>query len=429
MPSKTLIATAAARWQMQRAAAYGLPAVDLPPVVFAAIRTRIRQVISAIEPHDSIERFARLGVAVRQGQAQFDDAHTVIVDGQPLSARTWVIATGSEARLPRVPGAETVPLLTNRTVFDLDRLVILGGGPGAIEMAQAFCRLGSQVQVVQRSAQILSREDRDLADQLMHCLSREGVEFVLQSNVTAIAAEGSTRCVTISDAQGRSRRLEADAILVAQGRQHTLVDLAPDRAGVAYTAQGLVLDRRLRTTATHIYAAGDVTGRYQFTHAAGYEAGVVIANAVLHLPRRVEYRWMPWCTYADPELASIGLNERRAQEANVAYRVQRVQVDDNDRGRAEGGIAGEIKILLDRRQRVLGVQILGPQAGELLHAWVLALAGRVSLTTIATAVQPYPKLAESSRRAAGDIVSSRLFSPQVRWVLKTLFGYRGQAPA
>jgi pyruvate/2-oxoglutarate dehydrogenase complex dihydrolipoamide dehydrogenase (E3) component len=293
-------------------------------------------------------------------------------------------------------------------------------------MAQAFCRLGSRVEVVQRSGQILSLEDPDLAETVMEVLRREGVIFHLNSEVRRVRDLGTEREVVIQEGK-EEIALRAEMILVALGRKPNLDGLNLEAAGVAYGGQGVKVDDRLRTSQKHIYAAGDATGAFQFTHAAGYEGGIVVSNAIFHFPRKTDYTFLPWCTYTDPELASIGMNEKRAREAGLEYTVYTEAFETNDRSLAEGERIGKLKMLLDRNEKPLGVQILGPHAGELLSEWVAVLNGKVKLSTLAAAVHPYPTLGEINKRVAGDYLSPKIFSERVKKGLKFFFQLKGRA--
>ncbi len=431
VPSKTLIRSAQVYHQMRSAQRYGLPPLELPPVDFASVAARIRGVIAAIQAHDSVERFCGLGARVEFGSARFLDEHSVELKGRRIAAKYWLIATGSRPAAPPVPGLENTPHLTNKEIFSLARLpgslLILGAGPIAIEMAQAFQRLGIQVTVVQRSGHILSNEDPDLADLVQEVLGREGVRFVLGAKVLSARDLGNSRELAIVDAQGQERRLSAQALLVALGRAPNLEDLDLAAAGVEHDAKGLKLDRRLRSSQKHIFGAGDVTGAFQFTHAAGYEAGVALTGAVLRLPRQADYARMPWCTYCDPELAGIGLNEKQAKAAGLEYQVWSEEFATNDRALAEGRETGRIKLLVDPKERPLGVQILGPSAGELLGEWVAVLGGKMRLATLAGAVHPYPTLGEINKRLAGSLMAPKLFSERVRKGLHFFFNLQGRA--
>jgi len=214
---------------------------------------------------------------------------------------------------------------------------------------------------------------------------------------------------------------------VAMGRKPNIMDMGLERIDVAFDRKGLKVDERLRTNLKHIYGAGDVTGAYQFTHAAGYEGGIVVSNAVFHLPRKVNYTWLPWCTYTDPELASIGMNEKRAKETGIGYTVWTEAFKANDRSLAEGERAGKIKMLLDEKENPIGVQILGPHAGELLNEWVSVLNGKVKLSTLASAVHPYPTLGEINKKVVGSYFSPKIFSDRVKKGLKLFFQLKGRA--
>jgi pyruvate/2-oxoglutarate dehydrogenase complex dihydrolipoamide dehydrogenase (E3) component len=431
VPSKTLIRTAHVYHMMRNAYRYGLPQAELKPVNFADVAKRIRSVIDTIQKHDSEERFCSLGVRVEFGDATFTDEHSVRVDGKKYSARTWALATGSSPSVPPIEGIERTPFITNKEIFSLhdlpQSLIIIGAGPIAIEMAQAFCRLGTKVTVVQRSGQILSREDRDMAELVMHVLQSEGVKFHLNASLQKTEDLGGEKGVVIKDKEGTTKSLRAEQILVALGREVNTSGLDLEGISMTFDRKGIPVDNRMRTNHKHIYAAGDVTGKYQFTHAAGYEGGVVLSNAGLRLPKKADYTYLPWCTYADPELASIGMNEKKAKEAGIAYTVWTEQFRSNDRSLAEGEETGRVKMLLDNKGKPLGVQILGPQAGELLGEWVAVMNGGVKLSTLASAVHPYPTLGEINKRVVGNYFSGKIFSPTVKKALKFFFHFKGRA--
>jgi pyruvate/2-oxoglutarate dehydrogenase complex dihydrolipoamide dehydrogenase (E3) component len=306
-------------------------------------------------------------------------------------------------------------------------MIILGAGPIAAEMAQAFCRLGTRVTVIQRSNQILSNEDQDLADQVMKVLEGEGVVFHMNTSILSARDLGREREVLAKTKEGETIAPRAETLLVALGREANLKGLNLEGIGISYDDKGLRLDARLRTEHKHIYGAGDITGTHQFTHAAGYEGGIVVSNAIFHLPRKVDYTYLPWCTYTHPELASIGMNEKRARAAGIEYEVWAEEFKDNDRSLAEGEHVGKIKMLLDKKGKPLGVQILGPRAGDLVSEWVAALSGGVKPMTLAAAVHPYPTLGEINKKVAGTYLSSKIFSDRVKKGLRFFFHLRGRA--
>ncbi|MBI4777248.1 MAG: FAD-dependent oxidoreductase [Deltaproteobacteria bacterium] len=431
VPSKTLIKTAHVYHLIKNAHKFGLPHLELPPVNFREVAGRIRAVIKRIQEHDSEERFCKLGVRVEFGDSSFKDEHTIELNGKRYSARNWVLSTGSSPAVPPFSGLDRTPYLTNREIFSLDTLpasmIVLGAGPIAAEMAQAFCRLGTQVHVVQRSGQILSKEDKDMADLVMNVLAEEGVIFHLNADVARIADLGYAREVEIEGKHGKKETFRAEAILVAMGRRPNIEGLGLDTIGVEFDKKGIKVDNRLRTSQKHIYAAGDVTGEYQFTHAAGYEGGIIVTNAVFHLPRKTDYTFLPWCTYTSPELASIGMNEEAAQKAGIEYSVYTEAFRDNDRSLAEGSDIGKAKLLLDSSEKPIGVQLMGLHAGELVSEWVAVTNGKTKLSTLAGAVHPYPTLGEINKRLAANYFSGKIFSDKVKKALKFLFHFKGRA--
>ncbi len=431
VPSKTLIKSARVYHQLKHARDYGLPEIDLPPVDFRRVAGRIRSVISVIQKHDSEERFCTLGAKVVFGTPAFIDEHAVAVNGKTVSAGKWVIATGSSPDVPPIEGLNRTPYITNREIFSLDRLpdsmIILGGGPIGIEMAQAFNRLGTRVCVIDRGSQILKKEDPDMAGALMEILKEEGVEFLLETEVERVKDMGGRREVTLKGSGGEQFRRKAETLLVALGRRPNVEGLGLEKVGVSFDPRGIQVDPRMRTTLKHIFAAGDVSGGFQFTHAAGYEGGIVLSNAVFRLPRKVNYAFLPWCTYTDPELANIGMNEKMAEAAGIAYSVVTEPFKANDRSLAEGAPSGKIKMLLDEKEKPIGVQILGLHAGDLLSEWVAVLNGKVKLSTLASAVHPYPTVGEINKRLAGNFFAPKLFSDRVKKGLKFFFNLKGRA--
>jgi pyruvate/2-oxoglutarate dehydrogenase complex dihydrolipoamide dehydrogenase (E3) component len=430
VPSKTLIRTANVCHLIRRAKDFGLPAFEMKAVDFREVARRVKSVIDTIQKHDSKERFCKLGVRVESGYSFFKDEHAVLLSGKTFSAKTWVIATGSSPSIPAIEGLDKMPYLTNRELFSLDSLpsslIIIGGGPIGIEMAQAFCRLGSRVSVIQRGGQILNREDPDIAADIMNFLDAEGVAFHLNTSIVEARDVGTDREIVVKKGD-RTFGLRAKAVLIATGRDANLQCLGLQEIGVDFERRGLKLDKRLRTTQPHIYAAGDVTGDYQFTHAAGYEGGVVLGNAVFHIPRKADYTFFPWCTFTDPELACIGMNEKMAAAAGIEYNVYTEIFKENDRSLAEGEREGKIKMLLDKREKLLGVQILGPHAGDLLGEWVAVMNGGVRLSALASSVHPYPTLGEINKKVVTDFFAEKLFSDRVRKGLTFLFGLKGRA--
>jgi pyruvate/2-oxoglutarate dehydrogenase complex dihydrolipoamide dehydrogenase (E3) component len=283
------------------------------------------------------------------------------------------------------------------------------------------------VTICNRSEQILSRVDADMAAGIRENLTAEGVRFVTGIAYESVGQLGSKKQVVVRTAEGTTQSLEADALLVALGRSPNTQGLGLADIGVEADEKGIYVDRRLRTNHKHIFAAGDVIGEHQFTHAAGYEGGIVVSNAIFHLPRKTDYTYLPWCTYTHPGLASIGLNEKRAAQEDLALHVYEENFADNDRSLAEGETAGKIKLLLDPKEKPVGVQILGANAGEILSEWVAVLNGKVKLTTMAGAIHPYPTVGEINKKIAGAYLTPKIFSDRVKKGLKLFFNLKGRA--
>ncbi|MCG6974766.1 MAG: FAD-dependent oxidoreductase [Desulfobacterales bacterium] len=431
VPSKTLIKTANVYHMMKHAEKYGLPTVQVPPIDFKKVSDRIKSVIEGIQAHDSAERFCRLGAKVEFGRPVFSDEHSVQLNGKTVSARNWVIATGSSPFIPPVKGLDETGYITNKELFYLDRLpksmVIIGGGPIGSEMGQAFNRLGTKVYVVNQGDQILGKEDKDMADTVKKVMESEGVAFYLNASIEAARDLGSEKEVVITDKEGKSVILKVETIMVAAGRTPNIGQMGLEHIGIKVSRFGIDVDKRLRTNHKHIYAAGDVNGGYLFTHAAGYEGGIVVSNAVFRFPRSTDYTYLPWCTYTDPELASIGMNEKTAESKGIEYSIIVEEFKNNDRSLAEGEKIGKIKMLLDEKEKPIGVQIVGPHAGDLVCEWVAVLNGKVKLSTLAAAVHPYPTIGEINKKVAGTFFTPKIFSDKIKKGLKFFFNLKGRA--
>jgi pyruvate/2-oxoglutarate dehydrogenase complex dihydrolipoamide dehydrogenase (E3) component len=424
VPSKSLIAAARAATAIRGARRFGIAGGE-PAVDYRAMRDHVRGVIAEIAPNDSEERFTGLGVRVIRAQARFTSRDEVEAGDVRVRARRVVIATGSSAAVPSIPGlgAGGVPYLTNETIFDLDQapghLLVVGGGPIGCELAQAQRRLGCRVTVLE-AATLLPKDDPELVDFVRRRLRADGVE--IHEGVKIKRVEGTTgNLVAVLDAGGSEQRVAGTHLLIATGRRPNVEELNLEAAGVRASAKGIEVDARLRTGNRKIYAIGDAIGGYQFTHMAGYHAGIVIRNALFRLPARVDHSAVPWVTYTDPELGNVGLSEAEARRTHGdGVRLARWSFHDNDRAQAERNADGLIKIVADRRGRILGAGIVGPHAGELLLTWSLAITKKASLRDIAGLIAPYPTLSEVSKRAAGSFYVRQLFSTRTRRLVRFL---------
>lgn len=406
VPSKALIA-AAKTAEAQRRGFRGIAPVA-PQVDFGAVMDHVAAVIAQIAPVDSQDRFEGLGCTVIRAFARFTSPREVVAGDTTVRARRFVIATGSRPFVPPIQGVDTVPYLTNETIFDLrerpGHLVIIGGGPIGIEMAQAHRRLGCEVTVIE-GAKVLGRDDPEHAAVVLTALADEGVRLIEGQPVVRLSGQPGSVEVTLGD--GTSVR--GTHLLMAVGRKVALDGMGLDAAGIAHTAKGVTVDARLRASNRRVYAVGDAAGGLQFTHVAGWHAGIVIRQIVLGLPAKADTRAIPRVTYTDPELAQVGLTEAEARAAHgAALTVVRAEFAHNDRALAEGKAEGLIKVMVVKG-RPVGASIIGPQAGELIGLWALALSARLKMSAIAGMVAPYPTLGEVSKRAAGAYFGPKLF--------------------
>jgi pyruvate/2-oxoglutarate dehydrogenase complex dihydrolipoamide dehydrogenase (E3) component len=419
VPSKALIAAARHVQAIREAPSFGVSAGE-PEVDFAAVMAHVRKAIAVIEPNDSAERFTGLGVVVLRGAARFRDRQTMIVGSTQIRARRFVLATGSRPAIPPIPGLEQLPHLTNESVFDLPRrpghLAVIGAGAVGLELAQAFRRLGSEVTVLE-AATALIRDDPELVALLVESLRAEGVD--IREGVTiAKAAKRGRNGVRLTLQHGETEStVDATHVLVAVGRRVDPGDLGLAEAGIVFDEHGIKVDGRLRTTNPRVYAIGDVAGGPQFTHWAGYQAGLVVRSILFRFGGRLKPDILPWVTFTDPELAHVGLSEAEARARHGHVQVLRWPFSENDRAQTERATRGLVKVLTTLKGRVLGVDILGRNAGELIAPWVLALANRATVKGMASAVFPYPTRAEASRRAAISFYLPKLASP---WLKRTI---------
>ncbi len=426
VPSKALLAAGHAAHTPSLAPQFGVNVPD-PVVQFATVHAHVHDVIAGIAPHDSVERFESLGVNVIQGEAKFISAREVEVDGTIIRPRRFVIATGSTALVPPIDGVDSTPYLTNETIFDLttapSHLIVVGGGPIGCELAQAHRRLGCQVTVLE-AASILPKDDPDLVEIVRDSLRADGIAVMEGARVEKVSGTAGSIQVTYS-VDGTEHSVTGSHLLMAVGRRPTVDGLNLDAAGITYSAKGIEVDAGLRTSNRRAYAIGDCAGGLQFTHVAGYHAGIVIRSALFRLPAKADHSTVPWVTYSDPELAQVGLTEADAREHHGdGITVVTWPFEENDRARAERKTKGLVKAVIAKNGQILGCGIAGPTAGELIQVWVLALTQKLKIGAMAGMIAPYPTLGEVSKRAAGAYYTPKLFSRRTRMVVRflSLFG-------
>lgn len=418
VPSKSMIAAGRAADTIRHAGRFGVNGHE-PQIDFGRVHDHIHGVIAAIAPNDSVERFEGLGVKVIQADARFTAPDTVEAGGATIKARRFVLATGSRASHPPIPGLDDVPFLTNETVFERkaapEHLIVIGGGPIGVEMAQAHRRLGADVTVLQKGS-ILPKDDPDLVAVVRDRLVADGVGLREDADIARVERHGNGIAAVLAD----GTRIEGSDLLVAAGRQANVDGLGLEAAGIEFSSKGVTTDARLRTTNRRVFAVGDVAGGPQFTHIAGYHAGIVIRNVLFRLPAKVDYSALPWVTYTDPELAHVGLTESQARESHKDIRVLTWNFEENDRAQAERETEGRVKVLTLPNGRILGASIVGPHAGELIQVWCLAISQKLKIGAIASMIAPYPTLGEAGKRAAGSFYTPKLFSGRTRGLVRFL---------
>jgi pyruvate/2-oxoglutarate dehydrogenase complex dihydrolipoamide dehydrogenase (E3) component len=375
VPSKALIAAARRAHNMRTSAPFGIVPVT-PAVNPSAVRDHVQSVIAAIAPNDSVERFTGLGVEVIQGTGRFKDRRTVVVGDREIVARRFVIATGSSPAVPPIPGLDRVPYFTNETIFNnsrhLERLIVIGGGPIGMELAQAHLRLGSAVTVLE-AFKAMGKDDPELAAVVLERLRAEGLQILDGVKVEKVERAGQGVRVTVAGARG-PMPIEGSDLLVAAGRKPNVADLNLDAAGIKAEPRGIKVNGGLVTSNRRVFAIGDVVGGLQFTHVANYHAGIVVRRALFRLPARVNNDLVPWVTFTDPELAHVGLSEEAARGRNLAFGVLRWSLHENDRAQAERATDGLIKVIVTKKGKILGASIVGEHAGELIQMWSLAVS-------------------------------------------------------
>lgn len=424
VPSKALIKSAQVYHQARHANKYGLPSFNVPAVDMKMITARIKNIIDEIQVHDSPEYIKeKYNVETQFGEARFVDPHTIELNDQKLTAKKFILASGSSPMVPLIEGLDKVPYLTNLNVFSMGylpkSLIVLGGGPIGVEMAQAFNRLGSQVTIIEFADRLLSKEDEDVSSFITGKLVEEGVNVFVGHKAVKVAKHSEGVVVTVDNGQSNTlQNFVAQTLLVATGRKANVDGLGLDDIGVAYSSRGIEVNKYLKTTMKHIYACGDCNGGHQFTHVAGYEGGLAMVNAMVHLPVSADYSKVPWVTYLDPEIASVGYNEWMAKKENIDYEVHKEYFKDNHRAIAESDKEGFIKIIISKGKPI-GCQIVGANAGDLISEWVAILNGKVSLSTMAQAIHPYPTKAELNKVASGNYVAPQFFdNPVIKWLAK-----------
>ncbi len=423
VPSKALLAAAHRADQIRHSGKLGIRSSAIE-IDFPAVMQHVREAITAIEPHDSVERFEGLGVRVIGAEAKFTGPRTLSGGGFEIRAKRFVIAAGSRPAVPPIKGLSETPYLTNETLFSLDvlpsHLLIVGGGPIGTEMAQAFRLLGSEVTIFDM-AKVLAKDDPELTAIVHERLKSDGVTLRENIRIAGVSGGADGVALTLEDS---GEKITGSHLLLATGRTPSVEGLALDKARVAFDRRGIKTDARLRTSNKKIYAIGDIAGGPQFTHIAGYHAGIVVRNALFRMPAKIDYRALPWVTYTDPELAHVGMKEDDARKKyGEGVEIVRASFEDNDRAIAEGDVDGFIKIVARKNGRILGASIVGTNAGELIQIWALALSQNLKLGALNETILPYPTRGEISKAAVSAFYAPKLFSAWPRRIVKFLLAF------
>lgn len=429
VPSKALIHSAKVAHTVRTAGQAAIGA-QAPTVSLAQVMEKVRRTIGVIEPHDSPERFRGMGIDVIFGAGRFTDPKTFTVAGRAVTARKFVLATGSRPAAPPIAGLDRVPYLTNENLFDLredvPHLIVIGAGAIGLEMGQAFCRLGSRVSIINRSDAILSREDPDLNAVLRERMAAEGTEFHLGRAIERVEGEAGALRVLVRPGDGDAYWIEGSHLLVAIGRKANTDGLGLEAAGVRMANGRPVLDARLRTSNRRIYACGDVAGPHLFSHMAEHQGGVVLQNALFGLPAKVESRVIPYAVFTEPEFARVGLSETEARRRGIGHRVYSLPFEGNDRAIADDDRAGLAKLITDPKGRLLGAAIVGPHAGELIHEYITVMANGLKVGALGAGIHIYPTLSQIGPRLAMTHRKAGL-KPWIKTAMKHIFGLRGPA--
>lgn len=423
VPSKSFLRSAHLAAEIGEAKKFGIPSAA-GRIKLSDVMRRVRSVIRSIEPHDSVERYESLGVNVFKGRGTLEDNHTVRVNGKILTGRYVVIATGSEPAIPPIRGLDKVPYLTNKNIFNLKvlprKLTVLGGGPIGLELGQGFSQLGAGVAIVDMADRLFVKDDPEVAPIMEKILAEEGIALSLSTSILEVAKKGSTIVTTI-EKDGRKKRIMSDQLLASLGRKPVSYGMGLEEAGVALDTRGYIqVNHYLQTSVKNIFACGDVVGPYQFTHMAGYQAGVILRNIIFPLVKsRVDYSAVPWTTYTRPEVAHVGYTEPWAREIGAFRDAIVVDLYEIDRARTEGDEIGFLKLILGRRSRIIGATLVGNRAGEIIPLAALAIKQGLKATAFMTFIFSYPTEAEIFKFAS-IAAAKKSFKPWMKTIIQKL---------
>jgi pyruvate/2-oxoglutarate dehydrogenase complex dihydrolipoamide dehydrogenase (E3) component len=422
VPSKAIIHAAGIAKSLTKAQQIGLE-VNLTHLEFKKVMDYVHAVQKTIAVNDSKESLEKQGISLIQGTASFVDRHTIEVDGKKYTAKKFCIATGSHPGVPPIEGLAATGYLTNETIFSLDKLpesmIVLGGGPIGLELAQTLARFGCKVTVLEIFEHLFTKDDPEVGPILEKVLTDEGLDLILGCKVKKFYLKEGKKAA-LAEYQGQEKEIVAQEILVAAGRVPNLDGLALEKAGVKYDKKGIRVNARLKTTAKNIWACGDAASPFQFTHMASYQAGVVIANMIFRFPKKANYDFVPWATFTDPEVANVGLTEGLAKQKGIKYETAKFEFKDLDRAVCDDSQIGFLKLLISKN-KIIGAACVGPDASNIIHELILAASAKLSLLKISGAIHIYPTLAQINSRAVGKYLSKKYSSPFSKKLAKFLF--------
>ncbi len=422
VPSKTLLKSAHVYSMVERLEEFGISADPDLKLDNSRVLQHVRDVVQKISEHHPPEVFEERGIKILFGSAAFIDSHTLDLDGKRMRAKRFILATGSHPMVPPIEGLQDIDYLTNQNVFSLKSLprslAVLGGGPIGMELSLAFAKLGVEVSIVEMADRLMAREDKEVADVLVAELKRLGIKIHVGYKAVRVVQEGKLSVVTIEGNDKKPSTVTAEKVLVAVGRAANVQGLDMEKAGVKYSGKGVKVDATLRTSASNIYACGDVAGPYQFSHMAEYQAIIATGNALFPFKRKVNYDAVPWCTFTDPELARVGLTEEEARKRYEGIKVYRSAYCENDRAVTDAEEKGLAKVITDKKGFILGAHIVGASAGEIIHEYVLAKTSKWKIGSLSSAIHIYPTLAQVVKRSADQYYFEIMDKGWIKSILK-----------
>jgi pyruvate/2-oxoglutarate dehydrogenase complex dihydrolipoamide dehydrogenase (E3) component len=422
VPSKAIIHAASIAKSLKKAQKIGM-GVNLTHLEFKKVMDYVHNVQKTIGVNDSKETLEKQGMTVIQGTASFVDKNTIEVDGKKYTAKKFCIATGSHPGAPPIEGLKETGYLSNETIFSIEKLpesmIVLGGGPIGLELSQTFARFGCKVTVLEMFEHLFAKDDPEVGPIMEKVLTDEGLDLILGCKVKKFYQKEGKKAALVEH-QGQEKEFVAQELLVAAGRVPNLAGLNLEKAGVEHDKKGIKVDAKLKTTAKNIWACGDVASPFQFTHMAAYQAGVVIANMVFRFPKKVNYDFVPWATFTDPEVANVGLTEGLARQKGMKYEIAKFEFKDLDRAICDDSQTGFLKLLISKN-RIVGAACVGPDASNIIHELILAASAKLPLLKISGAIHIYPTLAQINSRAVGQYLGKKYASPFSKKLAKIMF--------